>query len=889
MLLKEDITTQAHFAEKLEEIGFVVTRRNQDKEGEYLNIKPHGEKKGVNLKEPVFLSPFVSMTKNDKHQYLNRDDSAYWQEGDSRYQASQKHHQDLEHWNDTRCYELRYVHRRNRDKYKALTPEQKLEFLTQKRNEQHGQRDIPKPSIESIGRSLENSRETLRTAGRDLHDAQRNRGGIESGGRNFVNRRAARAAIAHLKRHAGNQSPALSKREASNTLDQIMYDYQQRILPEVSLIKKTIDPNKLLAALARTHGVVIDKYPITYAQDGSPRIVCGNRNNNVSDFLTKEMHLSWKEAKQYLEDQYLHQKGIVPKTAIQNQAEPNLIRAAWRSQLQIERETRQEYIAQYRIEKKAIRADSSLSKEDKQVALSIAQMNKVIFDMQFRQASRETRDALKHYSNPIKEHNDMREEIGTVVAHGKAHYQHNPKQDQSYYVTLEHNGQTKAIWGKGLESVMRERNIKDGDMVKLSQDGQEDVIVTAKEEQPDGTIKRNEIEAIRNKWSVTKLEMTPEQQANKQFHIDVKSAIAQHQQYRDSNGKESIEVLMQSEAKAEALGVQAVDLGIKENPFKDQAKALEKAFSQSKHDYQHHKESLIMEKTVIENNKPERKQTLSSILDKNLEASRLLIHYPKLKELGINAQSITKTDKGDRIQYSEKQLPVTQLIKETHQLKPKEITEALKAIYNTQEKDKQRTLEYKNKYMQTQRKTISEMDAERSNKPDIETTNKLRQQPSPEKTIEPKDKDGRDIKPLPPKQFDESITHETNKEGHVTYYLGKDKLVTDRGKSVKIENNSDKAVEIGLRLSIEKYGKHLDIQGTKEYKDQVIDVAVKNKLDITFKDKALNEQFAKRKQEFEKGENIIAKAESKHRDNNNPQEKEQQAVDQKQPSKGWDR
>ena len=44
---------------------------------------------------------------------------------------------------------------------------------------------------------------------------------------------------------------------------------------------------RLLAAVARSHGVIPEKYQVSKAKDGSDRIKCGTRNLNVSDFLTR--------------------------------------------------------------------------------------------------------------------------------------------------------------------------------------------------------------------------------------------------------------------------------------------------------------------------------------------------------------------------------------------------------------------------------------------------------------------------------------------------------------------------------------------------------------------------------------------------------------------------
>ncbi|GAL13799.1 relaxase [Vibrio astriarenae] len=153
------------------------------------------------------------------------------------------------------------------------------------------------------------------------------------------------------------------------------------------------------------------------------------------------MRLSWQETKVYLEQHYLAQKGRAPTT----EAAPNVIRSAWGAQLHSERTERQTYLAQYRQEKKAIYEDVSLTKPERQVALSIAQMNKVIHDMQFKQRSRQARAQLnaQDYSSYQQGNPIMREEMGKVIDHQSAPYQHNPKNKQSYCVTLSVTGNNR--------------------------------------------------------------------------------------------------------------------------------------------------------------------------------------------------------------------------------------------------------------------------------------------------------------------------------------------------------------------------------------------------------------------------------------------------------------
>jgi hypothetical protein len=57
-----------------------------------------------------------------------------------------------------------------------------------------------------------------------------------------------------------------------------------------------LDATRLLAALAHSRGLIAGNYSFGKGADGGDRIQAGSRNLNVSDFLTKEMNLSWEIA-----------------------------------------------------------------------------------------------------------------------------------------------------------------------------------------------------------------------------------------------------------------------------------------------------------------------------------------------------------------------------------------------------------------------------------------------------------------------------------------------------------------------------------------------------------------------------------------------------------------
>jgi len=69
---------------------------------------------------------------------------------------------------------------------------------------------------------------------------------------------------------------------------------------EYTVIRQELDPRRLLAELSHTHGVRPEKYGITTGRDGTHRIRAGARHLNVADFLTKELHLPWRDASEIL-------------------------------------------------------------------------------------------------------------------------------------------------------------------------------------------------------------------------------------------------------------------------------------------------------------------------------------------------------------------------------------------------------------------------------------------------------------------------------------------------------------------------------------------------------------------------------------------------------------
>ncbi|MGR5465421.1 hypothetical protein ACPV5G_21030, partial [Photobacterium damselae] len=252
------------------------------------------------------------------------------------------------------------------------------------------------------------------------------------------------------------------------------FHQQQRILveaPSTAHIQKNLNAQRLLQTLHTTHRLNPDKYTITKGKDGSDRILCGNHNLNVGDFLTKELHMPWREAKAYLEKEYQRQHRVFEQVHSQSEFKYTYqlsIRqarnAAWQAQFKHEKAIFGEIRQGFYTEKQAIWADKSLSYADRRAAISIAAMNKTIADMNYKRERQLERQTLKtaYPSQPkaqyklyqqrtiTTETTDMDTATGTITKHDRAPYKHIKGNSQSYYVTLQNtSGRETTIWGKG--------------------------------------------------------------------------------------------------------------------------------------------------------------------------------------------------------------------------------------------------------------------------------------------------------------------------------------------------------------------------------------------------------------------------------------------------------
>lgn len=174
-------------------------------------------------------------------------------------------------------------------------------------------------------------------------------------------------------------------------------------------IKQNLDARRLLAELSQSHGVIPEKYEVTKAKDGGDRIKCGTRNLNVSDFLTKELNLSWKDAEKTLRESYGRQTGR--QLQREHRQEPNrklyaefqagrgdrqqLRTRQWDDQRTVQKERLAAIKKDFYAKRSRIQGDKSLTGAQRKAALSVARMERITSEAAAKERAGIEREQLK--------------------------------------------------------------------------------------------------------------------------------------------------------------------------------------------------------------------------------------------------------------------------------------------------------------------------------------------------------------------------------------------------------------------------------------------------------------------------------------------------------------
>ncbi|MDC6237001.1 hypothetical protein PP724_22825, partial [Ralstonia solanacearum] len=343
-MLEKDVRRYEDFEALAGTFGELRTR-NAGRPDSYLNLKAPGEAKGANLREYVFSREFIELPDPEKRKRLTAEIVRQYESAGMARKPPAALEKTLRDWHDRRALEIKYLNSGNRKQYaayRAADPEARRAMLAglrdgfyakhQPKDVDHERRD-PSEDLGRIDDNLRAASRQLQAAGRHIEQVRR----AAAGAGKLADRRNRRALAAAVQRRASDQGLDAGERsverEADNVAAQLAHDERERIAQAraddrdlFKTIKRTLDANRLLVALSHSHGVIPAKYEVTKGKDGGDRIRAGDRHLNVSDFLTKELHLSWQEAAQILREAHEQQAASVD---VQVSQEPR--RDLWRA------------------------------------------------------------------------------------------------------------------------------------------------------------------------------------------------------------------------------------------------------------------------------------------------------------------------------------------------------------------------------------------------------------------------------------------------------------------------------------------------------------------------------------------------------------------------------
>ena len=365
-MLARRIDRYEDFKVMLAEYGELKTR-NANKPGEYQNVKPTDQAKGVNLKDYVFSREFVELPDAEKRTRLSVEITRQYETTGPARKSPQELLAVLQEWHEVRAKEVKYINSGNRKlyaEYRAADPQQRRTILAERETHfydkhqekpHHGQPRHTRTQPGRKGRGLKRQFALKRTPGTGRYARYRkpdafavtersapqslNRvrnlsrvgvvGFTERGEMLLPNHAPheldnQRAESPDPLRRAGNGRGRIKPtgRQTDNVSSQILRDHvehkqihanEQKV--EFQEIKLKLDARRLLAELSQTHGVILEKHEITKGKDGGDRIKCGTRNLNVSDYLVKELNLPWPEAARIMRETYARQQNLEPTPA----------------------------------------------------------------------------------------------------------------------------------------------------------------------------------------------------------------------------------------------------------------------------------------------------------------------------------------------------------------------------------------------------------------------------------------------------------------------------------------------------------------------------------------------------------------------------------------------
>ena len=259
--------------------GYAVKLRNKDDPTTcYLNIKLPDNIKGINLKESVFRSEFLCLSREAKLAKLNQNKTDKYIMASIPKQSLTLHNQLMQKWRELKSLETRFINRniskKERQVYYKLSPEDKLSYLNgkhQKYYEQYAPLVESNSDEQTVQASPENNIDTI----------------------NF------------------NEQHVIKDSLVTELIQQNQeQDKQHTFRNRLHELNSKLHADILLELTEKTHGIQPEQYFITKDKNGADRIKCGRRNLSIVDFCLKELNLPFKDTISLLDNAYNMQNDL---------------------------------------------------------------------------------------------------------------------------------------------------------------------------------------------------------------------------------------------------------------------------------------------------------------------------------------------------------------------------------------------------------------------------------------------------------------------------------------------------------------------------------------------------------------------------------------------------
>lgn len=331
-IVEQNITTWKGLEKLLSEHG-EVTKMHEGRFNECFRVKPRGEDRAVRLKGQFFQRQFIERSTDAKISVLMDKARDSYLEQMQPKKAPEHTDPILKEWHETTAREIRFIHKSSpfyKSEYKPANLQTRKQLLADLERKSHAKSSpttnnrakeiaavrggVPGMPVRNMDGIQKWTAMLLQPDnGMDVsaeHQAARNGVGV----RQADPGRAGRSRAANVT-HNIQPSSVLARMKSD-----LLSAYEQAsVKDKYTDIGKNIDCKLLLDSLSHSHKINLKHYSITLAKDGTPRIQCGSRALSSSDFLMKELGLSWREAAPILRNTYelqLGKKSIQPRGKI---------------------------------------------------------------------------------------------------------------------------------------------------------------------------------------------------------------------------------------------------------------------------------------------------------------------------------------------------------------------------------------------------------------------------------------------------------------------------------------------------------------------------------------------------------------------------------------------